>query len=214
MIFGMASSIPASSCSRFTHCPTGQLCAEVNLCSKANRSLSTDDELGFYAPSDIRILKLQAQMAKHHGLYGFCFDLGTGKDDATSSLPLDLFLVNEDVDFRFCVQAELQSEDIPESLVASLVRAMSDARFICIQGRPVILVTVLEEKQDVATALRNLRCCLADQGVGNPFLISRWAPTGEERPCQTCTMLCLISPVLRYPGRQVIFCRWIRMGSM
>jgi hypothetical protein len=133
------------------------------------------EELGFYDQLDWRVLEKQAQMAKRHGLYGFCLDLGTGsnKGDAARPLPIELFLAHDNIDFRFCVQTELHSEDTLESLVASLIRAISDKRYICIQGRPVILVTVLDENQDVATALRLLRCRLAKQDVGNPFLIVR-----------------------------------------
>jgi glycosyltransferase involved in cell wall biosynthesis len=141
------------------------------------------EELGFYDQLDWRVLEKQAQMAKRHGLYGFCLDLGTGsnKGDAARPLPIELFLAHDNIDFRFCVQTELHSEDTLESLVDSLIRAISDKRYICIQGRPVILVTVLDENQDVATALRLLRCRLAKQDVGNPFLIVRSSLADEDR---------------------------------
>ena len=145
-----------------------------------SQPLLPHEELGFYDSLDWQTLRRQAEIAKRHGLYGFCFHLRTGTDSAAPFQPVDLFLAHDDIDFRFCVQAELHSEDIPESVIASLVRAISDQRFIHIQGRPVILVTVLDEKQHSATALRHLRLRLAEQGAGSPFLIGRYAPTGED----------------------------------
>ena len=118
-------------------------------------------------------------MAKRHGLYGFCFDLDTDTYCDAPSQPVDLFLAHEDVDFCFCVRVNLKSEVISESLVASLVLAMADKRYIRIQDRPVILITVFFEKQ-YAAALCHLRSRLADLGKGTPFLIGRWASTGEE----------------------------------
>src|SRR5208283_4908614 len=44
-------------------------------------------ELGFYDPSDWKTLKRQAEMAKRHGLYGFCFQLGAGADGGAPPRP-------------------------------------------------------------------------------------------------------------------------------
>ena len=148
------------------------------------------DEFGFYDPSDWRVLKHQAELAKRHGLYGFCFDLGVGANGAASSQPVDIFLAHNDIDFRFCVQAELGSENILESLIASLVRAVSDRRYIRIADRPLVLFTMPDERRRAASVLGQLRRRLADQGVGSPFLIGRWALAGEDSSGASMADLC------------------------
>ncbi len=167
-----------------------------------SRPLLPRAELGFYEQSDSRVLRRQAEMAKRHGLYGFCFQVGSAADGGAPSQPVDLFLAHNDVDFRFCVQTEIRSEDIPESLVASLARAVSDQRFIHIQGRPVILVTVLSETQHAASALRRLKNRLADRGVVRPFLIGRfasWEDDSAVSPADLCDAL-LDQPIAPVPG--------------
>jgi glycosyltransferase involved in cell wall biosynthesis len=145
-----------------------------------SQPLLPHEELGFYDSLDSRMLHRQAQMAKRHGLYGFCFHLSTGTVDATLVQPLEIFLANDDIDFRFCVQAELPSEDALAPLVATLVRAVSDRRFICIEDRPVILVKMHSENQHAASG--HLRRRLVDEGVDSPFLIGRREQAGEFGP--------------------------------
>ncbi|HEU4341391.1 MAG TPA: glycoside hydrolase family 99-like domain-containing protein [Candidatus Binatia bacterium] len=159
------------------------------------------DEIGFYDPSDWRVLKHQAELAKRHGLYGFCFDLGIGAADAAPSQQVELLLAHDHIDFRFCVQAELPPEDINEPFVASLVRAVSDRRYIRIEDRPVIIVSMPCDKQYVSPALRHLRRRLADQGVDRPFLIGRWASAGEESSGASLADLC--DAVLDLPSAPV-----------
>jgi glycosyltransferase involved in cell wall biosynthesis len=146
-----------------------------------SQALIPHEELGFYDPLDSRTLHRQAQMAKRHGLYGFCFDLDIGP-----AQPAEIFLANDDIDFRFCVQVGLHSEAIFDSLIATLVRAASDRRFICIEDRPVILVSMHIENRHAASALDHLRRQLADKGIDNPFLIGRSAQAGDYSP-DTCT---------------------------
>ena len=173
--------------------------------SKGQRqALLPHAELGFYDSLDWRTLMGQAQTAKRHGLYGFCFQLGIDMDGAALSQPVDLFLAHDDIDFRFCVQAGLRSENIPESLVVSIVRAMSDRRFIHLKGRPVILVTVPGEKQHAAAALDHLRRRLAEEGIGNPFLIGRFVSAGEDRLCAPLADLAdLCDAVLDLPSTPI-----------
>jgi len=145
-----------------------------------SQPLIPHDELGFYDPSDWRVQKHQAELAKRHGLYGFCFDLGKGEARGGPTQSLESFISHDDIDFCFCVQAELPSEDVLTPLIASLVRAVSDRRYIRIADRPLILFTMPDKRRRAASILDQLRRGLVDQGVGSPFLIGRWAPTAGE----------------------------------
>ena len=155
------------------------------------------EEFGFYDPSDWQVLKHQAELAKRHGLYGFCFDLGTCTAGGGSALPVESFLGHEDIDFSFCVQAKLSSEDINGPLIASLVRAVSDRRYIRLEGRPVILVSMSGDKQNAIPSLRHLRHLLADQDVCSSFLIL----ADEDRSDASLTERCDV--VLDLPSAPV-----------
>ncbi|MFS8083618.1 MAG: glycoside hydrolase family 99-like domain-containing protein, partial [Ginsengibacter sp.] len=153
------------------------------------QALLPHEELGLYDPLDKYTLMYQAQMAKRHGLYGFCFQLSISMDGAVISRPIDLFLAHDDIDFRFCVQAKLLSENIVESVIVDIVRAVSDRRYIHLKGRPIIIVTVPGEKQQAAATLNYLRHQLTQQGIDDPFLIGRFASAGEDRLCVRLTDL-------------------------
>lgn len=141
------------------------------------------ENLGFYDTLDKCTLMTQAQMAKRHGLYGFCFQLGIDRDGAAISQPIDLFLAHDDIEFRFCLQVGLSSENIPEAHIVAILRAVSDRRYIHLMGRPIIIVTVLGEKQQAAARLNYLRRQLAQRGIDDPFLIGRFVSAGEDRLC-------------------------------
>ena len=56
---------------------------------------------------------------------------------------------------------------------------MSDKRYIRIEDRPVVVVAVRGKSQQSAALLGRLKTRLADEGVGNPFLIMRCASAGD-----------------------------------
>jgi glycosyltransferase involved in cell wall biosynthesis len=159
------------------------------------------DDFGFYDPSDLRVLKQQAELAKRHGLYGFCFDLGFASEGGGYAQPVESFLGHDDIDFRFCVQAELSSEDVLAPLVASIVRAVSDRRHIRIADRPLVLLMLPDDRMRAANVLDQLRRRLADQGVGSPFLVGRWAPAGDNSSGASLADLC--DAVLDLPSAPV-----------
>ena len=159
------------------------------------------DEFGCYAPSDWRVLKRQAELAKRHGLYGFCFDLGTSAAGSRTARVVDSLLGHSDIDFRFCVQVELPSGEVRAPSVAAIARAVSDRRYIRIADRPLVLVTMPDEKQLAAGVLAQLRRRLADEGVGSPYLIGRWATAGEASSGASLEGLC--DAVLDLPSAPV-----------
>ncbi len=165
--------------------------------------LLPNEELGFYDQSDWRVLRRQVQIAKRHGIYGFCFQLIIGGDDLGSAQVVENFLDHDDIDFRFCMRAELTSEDSLEPLVTLLVRAVSDRRYICIVNRPVVLVSLPCQKRQGVYLLSHLRRQLAEQGVGSPFLIAQWEPAREDSSGVSVANLCdavLDLPYVPVPG--------------
>lgn len=56
----------------------------------------------YYDLSDINVMKWQAQIAKEHGLYGFCFYHYWFDNEPVMDKPLRNFL-NSDIDFHYCL---------------------------------------------------------------------------------------------------------------
>ena len=161
------------------------------------------DDFGFYDPSDWRVLQHQTELARRHGFYGFCFNFGPGAAGDGSSQVVESFLCHDGIDFHFCVQVELPSEDMLAPLVASLARVVSDRRYICIADRPLILFTMPDEQQCASSVLYQLRCRLADEGVDSPFMMGRLAPAGEDRlgaPLTDLLDAVLDLPIAPVPG--------------
>ena len=61
------------------------------------------DELGYYDPTDIEILKKQAALAKDHGIHGFCFYHYWFNGKLLLERPLENFLNSREPDMPFCL---------------------------------------------------------------------------------------------------------------
>ncbi|MBZ9755786.1 glycoside hydrolase family 99-like domain-containing protein [Mesorhizobium sp. ESP6-5] len=136
-------------------------------------------ELGHYAPVDWQVLKRQAQMAVHHGIVGFVFDLDIA-NFGTGSSPIDHFLAHADIEIGFCPQVEL-SPDIPTmQLVEALAPVLTDCRQIHVGDRPVLVARAADPGPALDGRLAELRRLLVDAGMSNPFMIGRSAGSGDE----------------------------------
>jgi len=137
----------------------------------SQRALPHDD-FGYYDLVNNSVLKKQSELAKRHGLYGFCFDLELG-DAGGNSSPAQSFMELNDIEFRFCLRIALPDEDDLAPMVGMILRAVSDCRYIRIADRPLILISTPDKSQHIASALGKLRQRLADQGVDNVFLMGQ-----------------------------------------
>ena len=145
-----------------------------------SQALVPHDTLGFYEPSDFHVLKHQAELAKCHGLHGFCFDLAIGEVHEGSVRPIEAFLHHHDIELSFCLHTEMPFEDTLAPLITFIARAVSDRRYICVEGKPLIVLTISDERTDAARTVSQLKHCLADQGIGDIFLIGRRASVSKN----------------------------------
>jgi lipopolysaccharide biosynthesis protein len=150
------------------------------------------DELGFY---DLRIPEVQErqiELAKHYGLYGFCFHYYwfTGRKRLLER-PLDQFLARKDWRFPFCVcwanenwtrqwdgldkEILIEQRYAPEDdlqFIEDLAPVLKDPRYIRINDRPLIIVyrvSSLPEPRRTANVWREY--CRA-AGIGDPLLVA------------------------------------------
>ena len=96
-------------------------------------------ELGFYDLRLADVMRQQIDLARQYGIFGFCFlhRWHEGKDG--SELPLKQFLSNAEVQMPFCIcWADGGQDDL--SYLDSIVPALSDPRYILINGKPLLIV--------------------------------------------------------------------------
>ncbi len=116
-------------------------------------------DLGFYSLDDPETLRRQVAMAKGAGLEGFVFYTYWFNRHRLLEKPLEQFLADKSLDFSFCAmwanenwtrrwdgmehevliaQEYLMSDD--DALVAHFAAMFADARYIRIEGRPLLMI--------------------------------------------------------------------------
>lgn len=123
-------------------------------------------DLGFYDLRLPEVFRDQVELAKHYGIYGFCFDFYSPAPHPLFNLPLNQILEDPGVNLRFCVRwmgnrrpvtpqtasdSSFENSSLEdEALMIDFVeRAFSDPRYIRVDGRPV-LVCLSEDRHRFA----------------------------------------------------------------
>lgn len=164
-----------------------------------SRQLYPHDELGLYEVSDAQVLERQIDLARQHGLYGFCFEMEPVHSDAATAA--ELFMSLESKDFGFCLHMALDKIDVSDENIEFLKSAFADPRYVTVGGTPVLVITDGAGTR-AADTIRALRAALSDQG--GVFLIASASPmSGESRDlCDAFTDIAY-SPSARETGNNV-----------
>ena len=133
------------------------------------------DELGYYDPTDIEILKKQSALAKAHGIQGFCFYHYWFNGKLLLEEPLENFLGSREPEMPFCLcwanepwtrAWDGRERDVlmPQSYGGReewtkhfnyLLPAFKDQRAIKIDGKPVFLIY----RADAITNINDMLDC-------------------------------------------------------
>ena len=116
-------------------------------------------DIGYYDLSDVETLRKQAALAKAHGIHGFCFYHYWFSGDRILEKPVDLLIENKDIDIKFMLcwanenwtktwdgqESNILLEqkylpDDPIKFISDISRYVKDSRYICVNGKPVIMV--------------------------------------------------------------------------
>lgn len=133
-------------------------------------------ELGYYDLRYKETIKQQMELARFHGVYGFCIYYYWFGGKTLLETPLKLILENPELDLPFCLcwanenwtrrwdgmnNDVLISQDYEDGFAGSFIRDvaayMSDPRYIKINGKPVLAVyhcTKIPKMKDVLTVWR------------------------------------------------------------
>jgi glycosyltransferase involved in cell wall biosynthesis len=117
------------------------------------------NDIGYYDLSNVETLKKQAELAKQHGIYGFCFYLYWFSGKRLLEKPLDLLLEHPEIDINFCLcwanenwtrRWDGQDQEVlikqnylkddPYMFIEDMKKYFVDKRYIRINGNPVVLV--------------------------------------------------------------------------
>jgi len=116
-------------------------------------------DVGYYDLTDETVLKRQAEMARRHGIHGFCFYHHWFDGRRTLEMPVEQFLTSGRPNFPFCLcwandnstrtwdglERELlleqrHSPHSDERFFRNLLPALRDPRYITVEGRPLLAV--------------------------------------------------------------------------
>lgn len=146
-------------------------------------------ELGFYDLRDPGVRQAQADLAREHGLWGFCYYHYWFQGRRLLHRPLDEVLRSGRPDFPFCLCwanenwtriwdggedkiliRQTYSEEDDRSHIRWLIEAFRDPRYIRVEGKPLMLVYRAGDMPDPAKTAALWRREARRQGVGEIFL--------------------------------------------
>ena len=138
-------------------------------------------ELGFYEIHDADILRRQTKLARVHGVTGFCFDFELTYSVEGAASPLNLFLSNPEIDFRFCVHVDCSRLPLSDCSFDGLDVVLADPRYVTIQNHPVVLIGVSSQviRLEGRSWVQKLKRQLQNAGIVKPYLIARSLSAGE-----------------------------------
>jgi len=147
-------------------------------------------ELGFYDLRNPEILYRKAALARRYGIAGFCIHHYWFSGKTLLDEPLRILLENPDIDIGFCLNwanetwnrrwddsenevliAQRHSPEDDLAFAASLEKALSDPRYIRVNGRPLLMVYRPGLLPDARATVDRWRNYFVRAGYGNPYLV-------------------------------------------
>jgi len=148
-------------------------------------------ELGYYDLGDAKARDAQADLARAHGIHGFCYYYYWFNGRRLLHRPLDEVVQSGRPDFPFCVcwanenwtrrwdgghdellLAQTYSPENEQRLIADLVPLFRDRRYIRVNGRPLLLVyraNLLPEPRRATETFRSVARASGEREPDFPF---------------------------------------------
>ena len=149
-------------------------------------------DIGYYSLDNIDTIKKQVQLAKKHGIYGFCFFYYWFSGKRLIEKPVDFLLEHTVVDFPFCLcwanenwtrtwdgseHSVLIKQDYTKddqiNFIKDIKKYIIDNRYIKIDNKPVIMIYNPTQIPDFEKLIENWRKCAIDEGIGEIYIMSK-----------------------------------------
>jgi ADP-heptose:LPS heptosyltransferase len=147
-------------------------------------------ELGYYDLRIPEILEQQAELAREHGIHGFCYYFYWFDGRRLLNLPLDNMLARKRPDFPFCfcwanenwtrrwdgmsteiIVAQKHTPEDDRRLIRYLLPIFDDPRYIRVDGKPLFIVYRTELFPDPLRTAQLWREEARKSGVGDLYLV-------------------------------------------
>jgi glycosyltransferase involved in cell wall biosynthesis len=110
--------------------------------------------------SQARTLEYQAELAHCHGISAFCFSVSP-EDNHEPRSPLSTFVSSSSIQIEFLIDVDLRFGGYHETQIELMRRAIADERYLKIDQRPVVVLTVPDDSELLARA-----CSQIDEMLG------------------------------------------------
>lgn len=149
------------------------------------------DDIGYYDLSNVDVLKKQVEMAKKHGIFGFCFYHYWFHGKRLLGKPVDLWLQHTEIDMPFCLcwanetwskrwdgsdhlilikQTFSPEDDL--NFIKFLEPYLRDPRYIRVDGKPMLLVYRLSKLPNPLETANRWRNWARKNGIGELHLVA------------------------------------------
>lgn len=147
-------------------------------------------ELGYYSLLDPVVRERQAQLARAHGVGGFCYYHYWFKGRRLLEQPLNAVLASGKPDFPFCVFwanenwsrrwdggnnelliSQLHDAEDDVAFIEHLLPAFADPRYIRVHGRPLLMLYRMDLFPDPAATLKRFGDVCRAHGEATPYVL-------------------------------------------
>ena len=176
-------------------------------------------DIGYYNLLDVNVIRKQAELAKRHGIFGFCFYYYWFSGKRLMEKPLDILLNHPEIDINYCMCwanenwtrrwdgldqeiliAQEYMDDDPEKFMLDIKKYMMDKRYIRVDGKPIIIVYELGKIPKVRRVIKKWKMAAQKCGIGEILV---WATRCSGNTAKSLGVDDLIDMEIEFPPRDV-----------